>query len=79
MRGLGDKGMNKRHVEEIVEYLVSDDGDYQYFDNHGSLIRCKDCKYYDNWMDDKICVRLGSYHGNSNPDDYCSYAERKEP
>lgn len=42
------------------------------------LIRCKDCKHYEQWTNRKICMPLGSYYGNTQPNDYCSYAERKE-
>ena len=33
-----------KHVEMIIDYIVDGD-DFQYNDNHGLLIRCKDCKY----------------------------------
>ena len=42
------------------------------------LIRCKDCKEYAEWGDSMICMRLGSYYGNTKPNDFCSRAERKE-
>lgn len=42
------------------------------------VIRCKDCKHYDFWGESMICMRLGSYYGNTKPNDYCSRAERKE-
>lgn len=46
------------------------------------VVRCKDCKYYDEY---KECSGIPIY-GNSGgcgflstePDDYCSYGERKE-
>lgn len=43
------------------------------------IVRCKECKEYGDWLGGKICMRLGSYHGNTNPDDFCSYGERREP
>ena len=32
-------------VEFIESYIKIGNGDYQWNDNHGELIRCKDCKY----------------------------------
>lgn len=42
------------------------------------VVRCKDCKQYMDWLDGRICARLGSYYGDMNPDDFCSYGEEKE-
>ena len=44
------------------------------------VVRCKECKEYIPWMPDgtHICMRLGNYYGNTKPNDYCSYGERKE-
>lgn len=42
------------------------------------VVRCKDCKNYMEWLDGKICARLGSYYGDTEPTDYCSYGERKD-
>lgn len=71
----------------IVDY-VTDGDDFQYSDNHGVLIRCRDCKF---WQDQEhgvievpICARpqkkdeklpfVMMIDGNG----YCSFAERKE-
>ena len=35
--------MNQK-VELIESYIKNGNGDYQWNDNHGELIRCKDCK-----------------------------------
>ena len=32
-------------VEFIESYIKHGNGDYQWNDNHGELIRCKDCKH----------------------------------
>lgn len=39
----------KRIVEFIESYWTGGElgSDYQWNDNHGELIRCKDCKWYD--------------------------------
>lgn len=43
------------------------------------VVRCKDCKeYISRWNGDYICGRIGSYYGNTKPDDFCSYGERSE-
>lgn len=34
-------------VEFIESYIKIGNGDYQWNDNHGELIRCKDCKHCD--------------------------------
>ena len=63
--------MNK-HVEMIIDYLVDGD-DFKYNDNHGVLIRCKDCKY---WLGKEIdgCCR---FSGDWQDNDHCSKAGRK--
>ena len=44
---------SKRKVEFIESYWTGGElgSDYQWCDNHGELIRCKDCKY---WSNEKI-------------------------
>ena len=34
-------------VEFIESYIKIGNSDYQWNDNHGELIRCRNCKYYD--------------------------------
>lgn len=36
------------------------------------VVRCKDCEEYIPWLDGKICGRIGSYYGNTKPNDFCS-------
>lgn len=76
----------KHKVEFIESYWTGGEfgSDYKWNDNHGELIRCKDCK---NWIpgyitdqDDFIPPKCGKYQqmvGHSN-DDFCSLAEKKE-
>lgn len=40
------------------------------------VIRCKDCKYYDEEDPDNVCGRLCVYF--AKPNDFCSKAERRE-
>jgi len=42
--------MEKKKVEFIESYIKIGNGDYQWNDNHGELIRCKDCKRKGNSM-----------------------------
>ena len=36
------------------------------------VVRCKDCKEYIPWGDGRICGLIGSYFGNTKPNDFCS-------
>lgn len=43
------------------------------------VVRCKDCAEYIPWLDgERICGRMGSYHGDTKPDDYCSRGRKRE-
>ena len=76
-----------KHVEMIIEYLT-DGTDFQYFDNHGTITRCRDCRHYSenkpNFEEDELpvseCMLLDSPRRTTivDEDDYCSYAERRE-
>lgn len=59
---------------------VSKDKTMSYTNDVVEVVRCKDCKEYQKWYADGdcICMRLGSYYGNTKPTDYCSYGERKD-
>ena len=66
----------KRKVEFIESYWTGGEygSNYQWNDNHGELIRCKDCKYYD--PDCQICDNgLDSIFP---PDWFCADGERRE-
>jgi hypothetical protein len=41
------------------------------------VVRCKDCVEYIPWLDGKICARIGSYFGNTKPNDFCSHGTRR--
>lgn len=67
-----------KHVEMIIDYIVNGD-DFQYCDNKGRLIRCKDCKHWHEWENGTgSCHRSDTMWVGSGYDDYCSFAERKE-
>lgn len=40
-----------KHIEMIIDY-ITDGTDFQYNDNHGVLVRCKDCKF--KFLDDMV-------------------------
>ena len=46
-------------------------------------VKCRDCKYCDCGVTEDgsnvFWKCLGVHYGGVNPDDYCSYGERKEP
>jgi hypothetical protein len=42
-----------------------------------TVVRCKDCIEYKEWGTGKICMRLGSYYGDREPDDFCSLGIRR--
>lgn len=39
---------------------------------------CEECAEYQDWVNGKICMRLGSYYGNVMPRDFCSYGRNRE-
>lgn len=44
MPGKGER-MDQKKVEFIESYIKVGDSDYKWHDNHGELIRCKDCRF----------------------------------
>lgn len=76
----GEVGMNQK-VEFIESYIKIGNGDYQWNDNHGELIRCKDCKHgqYEEW-DNGECVDKTVFcdgYGIHKPDWFCADGERR--
>jgi len=64
--------MNQK-VEFIESYIKHSTGDYQWSDNHGELIRCKDCKWYDEQI--SMCDNCGLPREQKF---FCADGERKE-
>ena len=64
----------KRIVEFIESYWTGGElgSDYQWNDNHGELIRCKDCEYYD---DNECIIKAGWFP--VQPDWFCADGKRK--
>jgi len=63
--------MERKKVEFIESYIKTQGGDYQWSDNHGELIRCKDCVHYD---EDGYCERQWATQGSNW---FCGDGERK--
>lgn len=42
------------------------------------LVRCKDCKYWDNHDGGERCLNTIVFLSWAQPNSYCSYGERKE-
>ena len=65
-----------KKIEFIESYRIPDDGgDYQWDDNHGRLIRCKDCKNHRYDADGiPYCINVDYGYGWCD-DEYCSKAE----
>lgn len=42
------------------------------------VVQCKDCVEYIPWLKgERVCGRIGSYFGNTKPNDFCSRGVRK--
>ncbi len=68
----------KRRIEFIESYWTGGElgSDYQWNDNHGELVRCKDCDNKECWgrAGDVICGIDGTPH---RPDWFCADGQRK--
>ena len=73
-RGCPDsEGVIVKHVEMIIDY-TTDGTDFQYNDNHGVLVRCRDCKHFKNGH---LCEYFSQYGTiEMQEDDYCSRGEK---
>lgn len=60
-------------VEFIESYIKIGNGDYKWNDNHGELVRCKDCKHY---IDGTGLCALYHAHGHAETW-FCADGERK--
>lgn len=70
----GQKELREK-VEMIISY-TTDGTDYQYNDNHGILIRCKDCAF--NGGNHRRCMRENGMYDIIGELDYCSKAVKRE-
>ena len=69
---------SKRKVEFIESYWTGgkNGSDYQWNDNHGELVRCKDSKYWSEEFDRNCLKRSGWFQ--TTPDWFCADAESKD-
>lgn len=69
-------------VEFIESYIKHGNGDYEWNDNHGELVRCKDCKHMRHleWLDDEtgkvLVCNKHVYTGLRNEEFFCADGER---
>ena len=65
-------------VEFIESYIKIGNSDYQWHDNHGELIRCKDCKKH--FTSACPCCSSGDPYIDWIPEEnwFCADGERKE-
>lgn len=50
------------------------------FSTAKECVRCRDCIEYAEILPgtDRICMKLGMYHGDIRPEDYCSRGVRRD-
>jgi hypothetical protein len=60
---------------EFIESYIKRGGDYQWNDNHGELIRCKDCSHTKEVSDGIICKK---YMVMKQPEGFCDAAEKRK-
>ena len=66
--------------DELIKALQYDRDQYEkgYQDAMVSIVRCKDCKYWENGKDyEPYCNSFGNMMTDTTADDYCSYGTRK--
>ena len=64
------------HVEMIVDYVVDGD-DFQYSDNHGVLIRCRDC-VHNKARSESGNANCELYYGMTDQMGFCHMGERRD-
>ena len=76
--------MNQK-IEFIESYIKKDGSDYQWNDNHGELIRCKDCKYGEACKNGRGEHGIMCYNSHSashswvhEPEWFCADGERRD-
>lgn len=72
----GEEYIFRMTPNDIMENPYTNSMQYQRYVLYEPLIRCKDCRW---WQDDYMgtwCCRLSGVRG-TNADDFCSWGERK--
>ena len=67
--------MDKQVKVEFIESYIKAGNDYQWNDNHGDLIRCKDCKHYTHHFTFDLCSLTVLPR---KPEFYCADGERRD-
>jgi hypothetical protein len=75
--------MDKKKVEFIESYIKIGNGDYEWNDNHGELVRCANCKHGTTIIDamnQKSYILCGNKndHYSRDPDWYCADGEKEQ-
>lgn len=73
--------MKNEKVEFIEAYTKNDNGDYIWNDNHGKLIRCKNCKHSKKIRKTETfeCLyHVPSHYCGKNGNWFCADGEAKE-
>lgn len=75
----GEVKRKRGRIEFIEEYLIPIEGynHYQHHDNHGELVRCGNCAYY-NEMSMECKLRVFPPDVSVLPEDFCSRPAKKE-
>ena len=72
--------MDKQKVEFIESYIKIGNGNYEWNDNHGELIRCKDCKHGEKTSTFRYYPNLtwcNKYERSHDDDWFCADGEVK--
>ena len=66
-------------TEIIVEFPspLTDKEKKMIYGYKGEVVRCKDCKHWDNHDSGERCLNKIAYLSWAKPNSFCSYAERK--
>lgn len=64
--------MPKKEKIEFIESYLKVGNDYQWNDNHGELVRCGNCKFYEH------CKVSGAFKVAPEPDWFCADGKKKD-
>ena len=65
--------MSERKKIYMIESFIYNDHDYIFCDNHGEVVRCESCKYWNSQM-----MECSQSIGERNYDDFCSRGVKNE-
>ena len=64
---------DQKKVEFIESYIKIGNGDYKWNDNHGELVRCKDCR-----QNNQCSIQFKFADPDCPGEWYCAYGEKNE-